>query len=146
MKENQFDSYVASLARVLKSCAASNADNHGLSTEEAIAIMGRQMRACHANGKRVFFIGNGGGAGTASHMATDYIKHGGIRAFALNDSSFLTCIGNDYGYEHVFAKQLEYHAVAGDLVVAISSSGRSRNILNAVSAARARGCGVYTLS
>ena len=58
----------------------------------------------------------------------------------------LTCLGNDLGYERVFAKQIEMHGRAGDLLIAISSSGRSANILNAVEAGRAAGCAVVTLS
>jgi D-sedoheptulose 7-phosphate isomerase len=107
---------------------------------------GREMRVAHDRGNRVFFIGNGGSAGISSHMATDFSKNGGMRANALTDGSVLTCLGNDYGYEHVFEKQLEWHARAGDVLVAISSSGRSQNILNGVGAARQCNCIVYTLS
>ena len=86
------------------------------------------------------FIGNGGSAGIASHLAIDFSKNGGLRALAFNDPSALTCLGNDLGYENVFAKQIELHGRAGDLLIAISSSGRSPNILNAVEAARCRDC------
>ena len=79
-------------------------------------------------------------------MAIDYTKNGGIRAMAMNDGAALTCLSNDLGYENVFAKQLEMHAREGDLLVAISSSGSSENILRAVGAARDRGCAVITLS
>jgi D-sedoheptulose 7-phosphate isomerase len=79
-------------------------------------------------------------------MATDYSKNGGLRAWAMNDGSMLTCLGNDYGYDHIFAKQIEFHARGGDLLIAISSSGRSANILNAVRSGREMGCGVVTLS
>ena len=103
-------------------------------------------RKSHAAGNKLIFVGNGGSSAIASHMATDYSKNGDVRALALNDSAMLTCLGNDLGYDRVFAKQIELHARAGDLVVAISSSGRSANILNAVKAARAAGCAVVTLS
>ena len=73
-------------------------------------------------------------------------KNGGIRSLAFNDSSALTCLGNDLGYENVFAKQLDFHARAGDLLIAISSSGKSPNILAGVAAARAHDCGIVTLS
>jgi len=105
-----------------------------------------RARATHAAGDKLIFVGNGGSAAIASHMATDYSKNGGVRALALNDSSMLTCLGNDLGYERVFAKQVELYARRGDLVIAISSSGRSANILNAVDAALAAGCAVATLS
>ena len=65
---------------------------------------------------------------------------------AFNDPSALTCLGNDLGYENVFAKQIDFHARPGDLLVGISSSGRSPNILNAVKSARARNCKVVTYS
>jgi D-sedoheptulose 7-phosphate isomerase len=103
-------------------------------------------RATHDGGNKLIFVGNGGSAAIASHMATDYSKNGGVRSLALNDGSMLTCLGNDLGYDQVFAKQLELHARAGDLVIAISSSGRSPNILNAVNAARDAKCKVVTLS
>jgi D-sedoheptulose 7-phosphate isomerase len=92
------------------------------------------------------FVGNGGSAGIASHLAIDFSKNGGLRSLAFNDSSALTCLGNDLGYENVFAKQLEFHARPGDLLIAISSSGRSPNILAAVKTARARNCKVVTFS
>jgi D-sedoheptulose 7-phosphate isomerase len=103
-------------------------------------------RATHAAGNKLIFVGNGGSAAIASHMATDYSKNGGVRSLALNDASMLTCLGNDLGYDRVFAKQLELHARRGDLVIAISSSGRSANILNAVDAAAAAGCTIATMS
>jgi len=113
--------------------------------DAATALMAR-ARATHAAGNKLIFVGNGGSAAIASHMATDYSKNGGVRSLALNDGSMLTCLGNDLGFDRVFAKQIELHARAGDLVIAISSSGRSANILNAVDAAEAAGCAVATMS
>jgi D-sedoheptulose 7-phosphate isomerase len=97
-------------------------------------------------GRKVIFIGNGGSAAIASHQAVDYWKNGGMRAIAFNDSSLLTCISNDFGYAHVFAKPVEMFAEPGDILVAISSSGRSENILLAVVAAKGKGCKVITMS
>jgi len=110
--------------------------------EKAITL----IRSVAESREKVIFCGNGGSAGICSHMATDFSKNGCIPALALNDSSALTCLANDYGYEYVFSKQIEYLAKSGDLVVAISSSGKSENILNGVDAARASGCGVITFS
>ena len=108
--------------------------------------MHQEMRAAHDGGNKMIFLGNGGSAGISSHMAIDFSKNGGLRAMALNDGATLTCLANDYGYEHVFAKQIEWHAQPGDIVIAISSSGESPNILNAAEAARRSGCTVYTLT
>ncbi|HAM59185.1 MAG TPA: phosphoheptose isomerase, partial [Candidatus Rokubacteria bacterium] len=82
----------------------------------------------------------------ASHQAVDYWKNGGMRAVAFNDPSLLTCVSNDFGYRHVFAKPIEMFADAGDALIAISSSGQSENILRGVEAARRARCRVITLS
>jgi D-sedoheptulose 7-phosphate isomerase len=123
----------------------SNAGQRVEFADAATALMER-ARATHAAGNKLIFVGNGGSAAIASHMATDYSKNGGVRSLALNDASMLTCLGNDLGYDRVFAKQLELHARKDDLVIAISSSGRSANILNAVDAAAAAGCAIATMS
>ncbi|WP_303814480.1 SIS domain-containing protein [Selenomonas ruminantium] len=97
------------------------------------------------NGK-VFFIGNGGSAGISMHMTTDFLKNGRVRTHSMHDPATLTCLANDYGYENVFSKQLEMAAEEGDMLVAISSSGRSENILRAVHVARNMGCHIVTFS
>ena len=95
---------------------------------------------------KLLFIGNGGSAAIASHMAIDFWKNGGVKAMAFNDSSLLTCIGNDFGYKHVFEKPIEAFSHKNDVLFAISSSGKSENILNGVKAAQAKGCRIITLS
>ncbi len=79
----------------------------------------------------VYFIGNGGSAAIASHMAIDWMNKGGFNARALNDPAALTCLANDYGYEEVFWRQLQFMKNR-DLLVAISSSGVSKNIHRAI--------------
>jgi len=97
-------------------------------------------------GGKQMFIGNGGSAAIASHMAIDFSKNGGLPAMCFNDGAALTCLGNDFGYEEVFAKQIGYHARKEDLLFAISSSGASPSILRAVEVARGIGCRVVTMS
>lgn len=104
------------------------------------------FHAAHESGNKVIFVGNGGSGAIASHMAIDYTKNGGIRAIALNDHPTLTCVANDFGYENVFAKQIDFYAKAEDVVVVVSTSGKSANILEAASAARNIGCPLVTLS
>jgi len=99
-----------------------------------------------SKGNRVFFVGNGGSAAIASHMTTDWLKNGGFAALCFNDGSQLTCLSNDLGYERSFAAPLELHGREGDLLIAISSSGKSENILAAVTAARRAKMHVITLS
>jgi len=96
--------------------------------------------------RKLIFIGNGGSAAIASHQAVDYWKNGGINATSFNDSSLLTCVGNDCGYENVFSVPIKCFAKPGDVLIAISSSGKSPNIINAVKAAREMGCKIITFS
>src|SRR3989338_2097750 len=95
---------------------------------------------------KVIFIGNGGSSSIASHQAIDYFKNGGMRAICFTDSSLLTCLSNDFGYQYVFEKPIEMFADQGDVLIAISSSGKSENILRGVEAGRKKGCHVITLS
>jgi len=97
-------------------------------------------------GNKLIFIGNGASASIASHQSTDFWKNGGMRAIAFNDSSLLTTVSNDFGYRFVFEKPVAMFADRGDVLVAISSSGRSENILLGVKAAKKKGCRVVTLS
>jgi D-sedoheptulose 7-phosphate isomerase len=79
-------------------------------------------------------------------MAIDLWKSAGIRSLSFNDSSLLTCVSNDCGYENVFAKPIELFAGKNDILIAISSSGRSKNILNAAVSARSKGSSIITLT
>ena len=94
----------------------------------------------------VFFIGNGGSAGIAMHMTADFLKNGKMRAVNMYNPATLTCLGNDFGIEFIFSKQLELLARPGDLLVAISSSGNSPNILRGIKVAKGKGCKVITLT
>jgi D-sedoheptulose 7-phosphate isomerase len=138
--------YFADLAAVIESVEGTMEGGEPVSLagglEEAIRLISRQSAA----GRKVIFIGNGGSAAIASHQAVDYWKNGGIRAMAFNDSSLLTCISNDYSYAQVFEKPVEMFADPGDVLIAISSSGRSENILRGARAGLTRGCQLMTLS
>ena len=138
--------YYNHLSNRLCNVTTSAHDGHALSQGEAFNTVISWARKSHADGRKLMFIGNGGSAGICSHMATDYSKNGNLRSLAFNDGSMLTCLGNDLGYENVFAKQIDLHAASGDLLIAISSSGKSQNILNGVTTARERGCRIVTLS
>ena len=105
-----------------------------------------------AAGKKVLVFGNGGSAADAQHIAAEFVgryekERWGIPAIALTtDTSALTAISNDYGFERVFARQIEALASEGDLVIAISTSGDSPNVIAAVMAARQKGCKVVGLT
>lgn len=98
------------------------------------------------NNSYVFFIGNGGSSAIASHMTADFMKNGGMNTYSLYDNAVTTCMGNDYGYEYIFSKPMEFLLRPNDLLVAISSSGNSKNICNAIYAAKERGAEVITFT
>ena len=95
---------------------------------------------------RLFFIGNGGSAAIASHMAIDWCKNAGFATFGPSDAAHMTCIGNDWGFENVFSVQIARHGQLGDVLFAISSSGMSEDILHAVQTAHEKQMNVITLS
>lgn len=97
----------------------------------ALVQFSELARATHAAGRKVIFAGNGGSAALASHCAVDFTKQAGVRGVNFNEPDLITCLANDYGYEHWLRKALEFYADAGDLVVLVSSSGASRNMVNA---------------
>ena len=140
------DRYFSTLADLLKGTQATDSAHRKIALAEGCEWLRRAAHEAHDGGYKIMFVGNGGSAGICSHLAIDFSKNGGLRAMAFNDPSALTCLGNDLGYENVFAKQVEFHGRGGDLLVAISSSGRSPNILNAVKAARKINCKVVTFS
>lgn len=110
--------------------------------ERAMELIVTQTRAGH----KLMFIGNGASAAIASHQSVDFWKSGGMRAMAFNDASLLTCVSNDFGYPSVFEKPIAMFADPGDVLMAISSSGRSENILLGTEKAREKGCHVITMS
>ncbi len=141
-----FRAYTDTLNKTLTSAQASSREGNDISMDDGMARVRAEMVRIAQGSNKVMFVGNGGSAGIAGHMAIDFSKNGGVRALTFNDASSLTCLGNDLGYEQVFAKQVEMLGVEGDVLVAISSSGESKNILNAVEVACRRKCFVVTLS
>ena len=98
------------------------------------------------NGKKVIIAGNGGSAAMASHVAVDFTKQGGIRTVNFNDADLITCFSNDYGYEHWVAKAVEFYGDEGVMVILISSSGSSTNMINAAQTAKKLGLTVITFT
>jgi D-sedoheptulose 7-phosphate isomerase len=101
--------------------------------------------ACFRNGGRVLLAGNGGSAADAQHIAAEFVSRfyydrPGLPSMALNtDTSILTAIGNDYGYEKIFKRQVQANGKKGDIFIGISTSGNSKNILLALEEARVLG-------
>jgi D-sedoheptulose 7-phosphate isomerase len=138
--------YFDTLAQVVRETEITDRAGKPVDFDEGIDQVRSAAHGAHDAGNKIMFIGNGGSAGICSHLSIDFSKNGKLRSMAFNDSSALTCLGNDLGYDKVFSTQLDLHAKPGDLLIAISSSGRSPNILGAVTTARERECRVVTLS
>lgn len=116
------------------------------SYDEGTELLLKTFTEHKRKGTRLFFCGNGGSAAIASHMTADFMKNGGMNTYNLYDGAVTTCMGNDFGYEYVFSKPMELLAMEGDLVVAISSSGNSANIIHAIKTAKNKNAEVITFT
>jgi D-sedoheptulose 7-phosphate isomerase len=111
-----------------------------------VAMLATEMQRCWETGARVFICGNGGSAGNAIHLANDFLygiakrTGGGLRVCALSaNPAVLTCLANDVGYAHIYSEQLAVQAAAGDLLIVLSGSGNSPNILAVLEQAKSMG-------
>ncbi|MCM1261980.1 MAG: SIS domain-containing protein [Butyrivibrio sp.] len=111
-----------------------------------ISLLVREFTIHKQHSSQLFFIGNGGSSAIASHMTADFMKNGGMNTYSLYDNAVTTCMGNDYGYEYIFSKPLEFLLRPDDLLVAISSSGNSQNIINAIEVAKHKEATVITFT
>lgn len=91
----------------------------------------KRLVSTNKKNKKVIIFGNGGSAAIASHVSVDLTKNARIRSINFNEADLLTCFSNDFGYEKVFSKSLEFYADKGDMIIIISSSGNSKNLLEA---------------
>ena len=117
-----------------------------------VVRLAEDLRDCWRTRRQVFLCGNGGSAANAAHIANDFLypvskrKGSGLRAHALTENpAVLTCLGNDEGYDEIFSFQLAALANKGDLLLAFSGSGNSRNILRALEEARRLGVKSYAV-
>ncbi|MCG8564112.1 MAG: SIS domain-containing protein [Desulfobacterales bacterium] len=107
---------------------------------DALFLQVRESRS------RVWWIGNGGSAALCSHLAQDMMNKMGLRSQFCGDAALMTCMANDFGYDQVYKRPLECLGDEGDILVAVSSSGASENILQGVRTARKKGMNLITLS
>lgn len=114
--------------------------------EECIHKFIKKLIYNREQGNSVYLIGNGGSAGIASHALTDFLNVCRLRAFTLHDSSLITCMANDFGYENAFSRILNTILQPQDILIAISSSGNSPNICNAAQTATQKKGIVVTFS
>jgi D-sedoheptulose 7-phosphate isomerase len=134
-----------SLTEIINQCNCSFEGNT-ISLESAFTQAWDYLETTKKEKGVVYSIGNGGSAGIASHFSNDLLKTLEIPANTLVDSNILTCIGNDFGYEYIYSVPLERLCREQDLLIAISSSGQSQNIINAVKTAKNKQMKVITFS
>lgn len=108
---------------------------------ETADILANQIAQCFQRGNKVLIMGNGGSACDAMHFAEEFTgrfrnDRPALPVIAITDGSHITCVGNDYGFEFVFSRGVEAYATAGDIVIGLSTSGNSANIIRAFEAAR----------
>lgn len=124
------------------------ADEGNVETIEAAALA---LIESLDNGGAIYSCGNGGSMSDAMHFAEELtgryrLNRMALSATAISDPGHLSCVANDFGYEHVFSRYLEARGRAGDALLAISTSGSSRNVINAAELARSRGMSVISLT
>jgi len=139
----------------IKSYLSTSSNNISLLSEscsDSIDKFAENIFKALSSGKKILFCGNGGSAADSQHIAAELVgrykkNRDAISAIALTtDTSILTAVANDFGYENIFSRQIEALGVKGDILVAISTSGNSKNIINAVNTAKRQKLSVLGLT
>ena len=141
-----WETHVRDIGGLLAALSCTTLEGKSLKPDEGFAAWKQAAEGCRTARRAIYLIGNGASASMASHFAADLAKNAQLHTEVFSDLSLITAIGNDMGYEHVFSEPLSRRAQEGDMLVAISSSGRSPNVLAAVAVARAHRLTVVTLS
>ena len=141
-----FNKRLSNFKSVLSNVSLTNSSALDLSIEDGLHNFYLALSKLKDASGCLYIIGNGGSAGVASHAATDFFNVAKIKTFTLHESSLLTCMTNDFGYENAFARMLDQVINNHDVLIAISSSGNSINIRNAVEVAKKHQAIIITLS
>lgn len=134
------------LCALVQNAQCTDGDGQALCLDDGVDAVSELLKQTQRDGGNVYLVGNGGSAAIASHVANDFCNVAGLRATAMLDHSALTCFANDYGYESVFSERISRMSRVGDVLVAISSSGQSPNIIAAAKQMRSVGGRVLTFS
>jgi D-sedoheptulose 7-phosphate isomerase len=138
--------YLVGFGRMLERIELTGPDGAPLPADVGIASIIDLIVRMRELGKKAMLIGNGGSAAIVSHIHNDLCKSVGLRAVVFNEPPLLTAIANDDGYHEVFARPVSLWADAGDLLIAVSSSGESENIVKAAALAQKKGCRLVTFT
>jgi len=140
------DTYLKTFNDSLNSIKITDYNQTALSFDQSLMSLNYKIQKLIEESGKIIMIGNGGSAGICNHQVIDYWKNGKIKSVNFNNSSLLTCISNDFSFEEVFSKPIEMFSESRDIVYCFSSSGKSKNIINAASLAKERNCFVVTFS
>lgn len=144
--EMYFASYAKALNQALVGASVRDQEGRELDIEIGLQQWTDLSKGIRETKRRQWICGNGASAAFANHMALDFTKNGGVPTQSVSDSALITALANDMGVESIFAAPIGWLAESGDLLVTVSSSGNSPNILRAIETAREKGMKVVTLS
>jgi len=143
---NKWQQNIRDLCALLENLSVRDPQGTDLNANEGFVRLAELTLQVNSEGGTIYFLGNGASASMASHFSADMAKTGGIRTMVFTDISLLTAVANDVSYEDVYAEPLKWYMKSSDIVVAISSSGNSPNIVRAVHQAKELGGTVITIS
>jgi D-sedoheptulose 7-phosphate isomerase len=138
--------YFSAFARLLDQMEITTDRGAPVAVDDAVGSVVNLIVSVKDSGAKVLLIGNGGSAAIVSHMQNDLCKTVGVRAMVFTEGPLLTATANDDGYHAVFHRPVELWADRRDLLIAVSSSGESENIVKAAAAAKRKGCRIVTLT
>jgi len=138
--------YLNKLSELMLATEVTGEDDTTLSLDQGAAKVVDMILEVRSGSQKIILVGNGGSSAIVSHVQNDLCKAVGARAMVFTEQPLLTALTNDLGYDYVYEKCTELWAEAGDLFLAVSSSGKSENILRAARAALNSGCRLITLS
>ncbi|ACD90926.1 putative phosphoheptose isomerase [Chlorobium limicola DSM 245] len=141
-----YKNYIDALSQSMNDVVFTDIKENEIEQSNGLEILCELSRDVKAKNKTKYLCGNGASASICNHMALDWSKNGSVKTSAFSDSALFTALVNDLGVEEIFSAPLQYYANKGDLLVTISSSGNSVNIINAIKKAREIGMRVITLS
>ena len=142
----EFSLFASEIATLCRRVVATDGSGAPLPVDDGVFRAVSFLDRARREGSKAMVLGNGGSAAIAGHLHNDLAKAAGMRALAFQDVSLLTAMSNDHGYDSAYDSGVRQWAEAGDVLIAISSSGESENMLLAAATARKAGCRIITLS
>lgn len=139
-------SRIEKFSQIIELANITNIQGQACDLEAEINSLQKCLLQLKKDKQHLYIVGNGGSAGVAAHAVTDFFNVACIRALTLHESSLLTCMANDFGYENAVARMLSQLLNPGDMVIVISSSGNSMNMRNAATISIEKGAYVVTLT